>query len=92
MGKYRFKKTLSIALIAALITTLLPYTAFADGPGDNDNGGGGSGGSNGSVGGSSYTQLQSGYRMSIVNEQFKQVSNTVDILFKQQLTLKIVFI
>jgi hypothetical protein len=75
-------KRLAISLLAILlIITSLPISAFADdGIGDNDNTGGGSGSySTGSQ--FTWTDNQSGYRFAIVDKNFNQVSNTVDLVF-----------
>lgn len=68
-------------LVTLLIITSLPISAIADnGIGDNDNTGGGSGSySTGSQ--FTWTSTQSGYRFAIVDKNFNQVSNTVDLVF-----------
>lgn len=79
------KRTITSLLVMFLMITFLPLTAFADnsgggGVGDKDNSGSGQGG--GAVN-SAYTwdTNQSGYRFTIINENYKPVSNTVDLVF-----------
>ncbi|GAB6152553.1 hypothetical protein JCM17380_13030 [Desulfosporosinus burensis] len=75
------KKTLASLIVAILIAAALPMSAFAEiGVGDKNNSGSGSGG--GSVNSAyTWTTSQSGYRFQIIDENFKPVSNTVDLMF-----------
>lgn len=75
-------RRLAISLLTILLIIMsMPISAFADtGIGDNNNTGGGSG-SYSSGKGFTWTDNQSGYRFAIVDKDFNQVSNTVDLLF-----------
>ncbi len=81
----KIKRSIASLLVMILMITSLSITVFANtsgvgGVGDKDNSGSGQGG--GAVN-SAYTwdTNQSGYRFTIINENFEPVSNTVDLLF-----------
>ena len=76
----RLKKIMLMFICVTLIMSCISIPAYAI----DDNGNGGGGGGTGS-GNSAYTwdDNQSGYRISIVDKDFKQVSTTVDFLFSK---------
>ena len=77
-----FKKVLSIFLVFIFLVGSIPITAVGS-PQIEDPGnvGGGAGGIR--RGDFSWGVNRSGYRFTIVDENFKPVSNTVDILFSR---------
>lgn len=80
--KFNIKKLVSSLLVIAVITSILPVTVYADGFISDSSGSTGSG--SGSVGGKgTYSQNQEGFRISLVDKNFNQVSNTVDVLFQE---------
>lgn len=81
----KIKKTIAGLLVMFLMIMSIPLTAFADtsgggGVGDKDNSGSGQGG--GAVN-SAYTwdTNQSGYRLTIIDENYEPVSKSIDIVF-----------
>lgn len=77
----KIKKTVTCLIAVMLILTSLPISAFAEGGvADKKNSGSGSGG--GSVNSAyTWTTSQSGYRFQIIDENFKPVGTTVDLVF-----------
>ncbi len=77
----RIKRVIAMFICLVMIIASVPRQVFADaGVGDNNNGGSG-GGSVGSNGAYTWDDAQSGFRISVVNKDFKTVSTTVDLLF-----------
>lgn len=76
-SKFKRHTTLMI-LICMLFTLTTPIKAYA---GITDAGNSGAGSSGGLTGSGTYSDMQSGYRMYLVDSNFKQVSNTVDLVF-----------
>ena len=79
-----FKKVLSICLVLIFLVSSIPMTAVGS-PQIEDPGnvGGGAGGIR--RGDFSWGAVRSGYRFTIVDKDFKPVSNVVDILFEKSL-------
>ncbi|MBM7854134.1 hypothetical protein JOC37_000506 [Desulfohalotomaculum tongense] len=80
--RYKLKRIISSLLVALMIIVSLPIQAFAEVVQDNGNAGSGTGGGSTNR---AYTWVgsQSGFRIAIVDKNFNQVSNTVDLVFSK---------
>jgi len=77
--RYKIDRLVLKLLVLALLATSFPLTVLADVK-DKGNVGDATGGSK-SGGGLGWWDTFAGYRFAIVNQNFEQVSNTVDIVF-----------
>ena len=73
---------LSSLMVAIMIIAGIPIQALAEQYNDNGNGGDG-GGTGQSSGSYTWNENQSGYRITLVNQKFEQVSSTVDFIFSE---------
>ncbi|MBM7855785.1 hypothetical protein JOC37_002200 [Desulfohalotomaculum tongense] len=78
----KFKRIISSLLVVSMFAMSLPIQAFAEVVQDNGNAGSGTGGGSTNR---AYTWVgsQSGFRIAIVDKNFNQVSNTVDLVFSK---------
>ena len=78
--RYKLKKIITYLLLTVLIVAQIPNTSLADVEGEGNKGGGEhtAGGASGNY---TWSEDQSGYRITIVDRNLKVVSNTVDLLY-----------
>lgn len=82
------RKAISVMLIIVTVITLTPASIYAENEWDKPaNKGDASGGSSYTGGGRTWLLNQSGYRLTIANQEFKPVSNTVDLVFSEPIPL-----
>ena len=77
--RQRVKKTISVLLLIVTLISLLPISSIAI-----EGGGNTGGGYRGTTGGKGdWGQLKEGYRFVVVDRDFNEVSNVVDIVFSE---------
>lgn len=78
--RYKFKKITAYVILLVILITQVPTIGLADVEGEGNKGGGEheAGGASGNY---TWSEDQSGYRITIVDRNLKVVSNTVDLLY-----------